>query len=397
MRGKKNPLSHVIVSQGHPRIFGKYKLQPWVENVNRILRDEGYKVCVFTCGENRRSFAKNRVEVMISKRLRVLKDPFSLDIPAKILLTKKPSIAVIHGLQHLLTLFSLITYSIRNVPVIIIVHGLYLLNSRLLSFRDRALKFLLRVCRKSYLLIALTNYDKQLLLKEWGIPKDKIRVTKVPLYINQEELQLIGQIKKKNYEHIIDTSDKIRFLYIGRLDYQKRVDHIVKIFSCFLKKLKSKHPGVELVIVGRGPLEESLVKMVRKLGIQEYVKIVGAVSEEKWLYYLTSTALVLASVSEGLPRVIFEAFAAGKIVIAPNICGINEIIQNRINGFLFDNDEEFLKILNLVVADSQSILAMQNTNHRLIIEKFNLEANKEEICSLIRDIQTKHKKNKDFQ
>jgi len=387
------PMSHVIVSQGYQEFIGEYRMQAWVENVNMILKDEGYKVRVFMSGENRRSFAKNGVEVMISKRLGVLRDPFSLDIPAKILLTKKPSIVIIHGLQHLLTLFSLIIYFLRGVPVIIIVHGLYLLNSRLSSFRDRVLKFILHVFRNSYLLIALTDYDRQLLLKEWGIPEDKIRLTKVPLYINQEELQLIEQIKKKNYEYIVDASDKIRFLYIGRLDYyQKRVDRIIKIFYRFLKMSKSKHPNVELIIVGRGPFEELLVKMVKKLGIQDYVKIVGAVSqEEKWLHYLTSTVLVLASKFEGVPRVIFEAFATGKIVVAPNICGLTEVIQNGINGFLFDDDEEFLKILNLVVANSQSISAMQNTNRRLIIEKFNLEANKEEICSLLRDVQIKHK------
>ena len=58
MREKRNPLSHVIASQGYPRTFGKYKMQVWVENMNRILRDEGYKVSVFTCGENERRYTR---------------------------------------------------------------------------------------------------------------------------------------------------------------------------------------------------------------------------------------------------------------------------------------------------------------------------------------------------
>jgi len=386
-------MSHVIISQGYQEFIGEYVMQPWVENVNRILKDEGYKVRVFACGWRRKSFIRNGVEVTVSKLLGTLKDPFSFDIPLRILLAEKPSIAVIHGLQHLLTLFSLIIYFLRDAPVIIIVHGLYPSNSRLVSFRDWVLKFILQVFRSSYMLIALTSYDEQILLKKWGIPKNRVRVTKVPLYITQEELQLIEQIKEKNYNYIIDSSNKIRFLYIGRLDYYKRVDRIINIFYHFLKMSKNKHPDVELTIVGRGTLEKILVEMVKKLGIQDYVKIVGAVShQEIWLYYLTSTVLVLASMFEGVPRVIFEAFAAGKIVVAPNICGLTEVIQNGVNGFLFDNDEDFLNTLAFVAASSKSISAMQNANRKLVIEKFNLEANKEEICSLLRDMQIRNKK-----
>lgn len=387
MKEKKDPVSHVIVSQGYPGAFGEHRMQAWVENVNRLLRDEGHKVTLFTCGKNRESFTKNGVEVIVSKRLKVLNDPFSLDIPIRVLLSKKPSITIIHGLQHLLTLFSLIICFLRKVPVIVIVHGLYLSNSKLLSLRDRLLKLLLHVFKDSYMTIALTSYDRQLLLKKWGIPPDRIRVTKVFLYLSQEELQKIEQIMKRNYECIMNASGKVRFLYIGRLDHhQKRVDHLIKLFYHFLKMREKKYPNVELIIVGRGPLKGLLVEMVRKLGIQDYVKIMGAVSEEeKWLRYLTSTVLVLTSRFEGVPRVIFEAFAAGKAVVVPNICGLNEVIQNRINGFLFNNDEEFLKILNSVVTDNRHILAMQKANRALAIEKFNLEANKEEMCSIIRD------------
>jgi glycosyltransferase involved in cell wall biosynthesis len=387
MKEKRNPTSHVIVSQGYPEFIGKYRMHAWVENVNRLLRDDGYEVCVFTCGEKRRSFVKNGVEVIVSKRLGVLKDPFSLDIPTKILLTKRPSIAVIHGLQHLLTLFSLIIYFLRNIPVIIIVHGLYLSNSRFLSFRDRVLKFILHVFRNSYLLIALTSYDKQLLLEKWRIPEDKIRISRVPLYLNREELQLIEQVKKKNHEYITDALNKVRFLYIGRLDREKRVDHIIKMFYRFLKMSKEKCLAVELIIFGEGPLKELIMKMVKNFGIQGYVKILGAVAgEKKWLHYLTSTALVLASESEGLPRVIFEAFATGKVVIVPNICGLNEVVHNGVNGFLFKDDKEFLEILGLVVKDRQSILAMGDNNYRLVIEKFTLDEKKEDTCSPLKEI-----------
>jgi glycosyltransferase involved in cell wall biosynthesis len=339
------PISHVIVSQGYLEFIGEY---PWVKNVNTILKDKGYKVHVFACGENRRSFAKNDVEVIISKRLGVLRDPFSLDILAKILLTKKPSIAVIHGLQHLLTLSSVIIYFLRNVPMIIIVHGLYLANSRLLSFRDRVLKFILHLFRNSYLLIALTCYDRLLLLKDWGIPENKIRVTKVPLYINGEELQLIKHTKR-DYENITDALSKDRnftMLYVGRLSKEKRIDMLIRS----VKQIVATGRLIHLIIVGYGFEKKRLYRLVKKLDLTRYIKFVGSVKHnEIWKYFLSCDVLVLPSKHEGFPRVILEAFACGKPVIASNVCGIPEIVRNNFNGLLFNNEKELTeKILEFL-------------------------------------------------
>ena len=152
---------------------------------------------------------------------------------------------------------------------------------------------------------------------------------------------------------------------------------------------KSKHHPAELIIVGKGPIEKFLVELVKKLGIQDHVKICGGVTqEEKWLHYLTSTAVVLASKFEGMPRVIFEAFAAGKIVIVPNICGLAEVVQDGTNGFLFNSDEEFLSILRFVNSNVQQISEMQKTSAESTLEKFNLNANKGELYSLFREVQT---------
>lgn len=334
---------HVIVSQGYPEFIGKYRMQAWVENVNTILRDEGYEVRVFTCGENRRSFVKNGVEVMISKRLRVLKDPFSPDIPAKILLTEKPSIVVIHGLQHLLTLFSLIACLLRNIPVIIIVHGVYLLNSRLSSFRDQWLKFILRVFRNSYFAVASTRYDRHLLMKEWGIPKDRITVTMVPLYLSPGELQLIKHFKE-DYKGI---TDKIfTMLYVGRLSKEKRIDMLIRS----VKQIVTRGQLVHLVIVGDGSEKRMLYRLVKKLDLTRYIEFAGSVKHnEIWKYFIFSDVLVLPSKHEGFPRVILEAFACGKPVIASNVCGIPEIVRSNINGILFNDEEELTeKILELL-------------------------------------------------
>ncbi|MEM4522676.1 MAG: glycosyltransferase family 4 protein [Nitrososphaeria archaeon] len=376
---------HVILSQGYQTFFGKYKMQPWVENINKILEERGFNIYVFTAGEVSQTYIKDGVKVSISKRLSMLSDPFSLDLTLRLFLVRKPSFAIIHGLQHILTLFSLIVYSIRNVPVVILVHGLYVHSkiTKLLCLRDLIIRNILLTTRTPYILIALTNYDKSLLLNEWKIPKDKVKISKVPLYLTKEELKLIEQIKKRYFEYIMAESTKVRFLYIGRIVYeQKRIDRLIKIFYQFLKKGGA---NAELIIAGEGPLKQPLLGLIKKLRINEFVKIKGAISEkEKWLLYLTSTALVLTSDFEGLPRTIFEAFSSGKIVIVPNICGLNEIVHNGINGFIFNNDEHLLMLLNLVAANKQLMLRMGYNNYELANKQFILETNKEDILSCLR-------------
>jgi len=228
---------HVIASQGYPNSFGKFRMQAWVENVNTLIRDEHTKIVLFSCGEKRLSYCKNGDEMIISKRLGMLRDPFSFDTIVRVLLSKKPSIAIVHGLQHLLTLSSLMIYSLRKIPVIIIVHGLYLPDSKLSISRDRLLKLIISRFRGPYTAIALSRHDRLMLLRDWDIPNDRIKTMKTFLYLSPEEQKKIDQVREQNQALISHTPDKVAFLYIGRLDqHQKRVDYLVKTFDELLKR-----------------------------------------------------------------------------------------------------------------------------------------------------------------
>jgi glycosyltransferase involved in cell wall biosynthesis len=245
---------------------------------------------------------------------------------------------------------------------------------------------------RGYLVIALTDYDRQVVLSKWKLHPEIVKVAKAFLYLNSDELSEINKVTKRDSEYITHALEKTRFLYVGRLVHdQKRVDHLVKVFYRFLHKTRDKYPSVELVLLGSGPLRETLENMVRNLAMQDHVRIVGAVSdEEKWLYYLSSTAVVSMSEFEGLPRVIFEAFASGKIVIAPDICGLKEVIHQGVNGFLFKNDEEFINILESLAANRHKLFIMQKAIREANVVKFEADANKEEMCAIIRKCAERH-------
>lgn len=357
-------------------------MQPWVENLNDFLQDEGREIHVFACGDRNMSFIKGNTTFNISKRLIGFSDQFSPVALVQALIDRRPSIAVIHGFQHLLTLFSMIVYFVRRVPVVVIVHGLYASESRLLLVRDLFLKLLLYVFKSSYLMIALTRYDRELLLMKWCARPERVKIAKGFLYVSKAELERMREVDDRQHDLIVEMRKKPVFLYIGRLDHdQKRVDQIVRTFHEFLNL---KAPDAELVIAGTGPLKGVLSRIIASLRIQRSVKLVGSVTEdEKWLYLLGSRALLLMSRFEGMPRVIFEAFAAGRIVIVPDTCGIGEVVRPGINGFLFERDEEVVELLATAAANGQQTLAMQEKTRLLTRTAFSPEKGRDELRLII--------------
>jgi glycosyltransferase involved in cell wall biosynthesis len=351
-----NRLSHVIASQGYfEYVGGKYKLQQWVENVNFILLDRGDRVHVFTCGEVRRGFISNCVKVEISKRFPLMVDPFSPDILTKILVSEKPALVIIHGLQHILTLSSAIVYSLRNVPVVIIVHGVYPVNSKLVWFRDCLFKFMLKMLRNSCLLVALTNFDKQILLKDWRVPPNNIRVTQIPLCINPEELQSIRRAETEYLSETSNTNGILTILFIGRLSKQKRVDMLIRSVN----RVNAAGKLIHVVIVGDGPEKKMLQELAGRLHLTSQIEFTGTVKrDEIWKYLVSSDVLALPSKHEGFPRVILEAFACGKPVLASNVCGISEVVSDGINGLLFNNEEELTEKIIMILHDKGKLHEM---------------------------------------
>jgi glycosyltransferase involved in cell wall biosynthesis len=94
-------------------------------------------------------------------------------------------------------------------------------------------------------------------------------------------------------------------------------------------------PDLGLVIVGDGPLRADLVTLAQGLGVDKRVRFVGTVPRAQVAAYLQACdVFVLNSAYEGLPHVVLEAMAAKVPVIATNVGGSGEIIEDGKNGLL---------------------------------------------------------------
>lgn len=156
-------------------------------------------------------------------------------------------------------------------------------------------------------------------------PWSKEKLLTIPNGVDDAFLRTAGK-------HRSAASDSLRIGTVGNLIPLKGT-HLV------VQALADMDPcgSSELVIIGEGPERHRLELMARELGLEQRVHLRGKIPPElipRELEHLDT--LVLASTSEGRPNVVLEAMAAGVAVVASDIAGVKELIDDGKTGLLFE-------------------------------------------------------------
>ncbi len=209
-------------------------------------------------------------------------------------------------------------------------HGLHYLSEAYegrKSFRiaDRlALPFTTRV-------ICVCKSDLQKAMAA-GIATEKKGVV---IYNGIEVETFSHQTKRKELRQTLGVQEnEIVVGTVGRLHRQKAQDILLQAF----KKVLDQHPNVRLWIVGEGELRSGLERLAHDLGIGERVNWLGGRTDIPELLSAMDV-FVLSSLWEGQPIVLLEAMASGKPVVATNVDGIPEIVENGKSGLLVEAGE----------------------------------------------------------
>ena len=172
--------------------------------------------------------------------------------------------------------------------------------------------------------------SQRIALEKLGADRKKIFVS------NEYPGYVYGEIPNKKVNLHLSNNKKI-ILYIGRFVEVKGLEYLVEAFSFLEREDKS----VVLLIVGYGPLEDKIKKLVSELKIKS-IKFLGKISDIKKKAYLfrKSNLVVVPSITtdvmaEGGPLVVLEALSAGTPVVGTNALGSSSnFIYNGINGFV---------------------------------------------------------------
>lgn len=155
-------------------------------------------------------------------------------------------------------------------------------------------------------------------------------------------------IEKGSYEVPVSQADAVRARYgaehmpmlltVSRMAQEKNVSFLLKGLAR-VKELYGK--PFRMLMVGDGPDREALQDYSAELGLRETIVFTGAVpNEEIAPYYRAADAFLFASRTETQGIVVLEAFAGATPVIAVRASGVEDLVDDGVNGFLTGEDAE---------------------------------------------------------
>jgi glycosyltransferase involved in cell wall biosynthesis len=147
-------------------------------------------------------------------------------------------------------------------------------------------------------------------------------------------------------------------VYIGRLDLAKGLRELISAVAT----LRARRPRLHCYIVGNGPVRQQLVEMIGSNGAGQQITLVPSCPTDGVAAWMAAADLVtLPSYREGCPNVVIEALASGRPVVATDVGGIPELMDETSGHMVPARDAEALAAaLDSVLAqpwDPQAIAA----------------------------------------
>jgi glycosyltransferase involved in cell wall biosynthesis len=337
---------------------------PWVEGIRNTvgelsehLLDRGHDVHFLTKGYNYHTETE-RVGRITYHRI-ITKESqgyfkgfqhFLLKLPKRILeIAKEYQMQVIHGhssypafgtwmgLSSLLTISRKI-FTLYSCEALVPPFEYSVILKYMLSFA-KSRRWLQFNCLDDVVVISRRAFSN---LIQTGFQKNKLNY--IPTCVDKDRFNSNLDGEKIRGELKIPTEEKI-ILFAGDLTPYKGIETL--LFS--LKILTKGHPNLTCLVLTKGLYESvqhrrKLVKdLVCKLGLKEVIKFLGVRDDIEHVY--TASDLVVLPFSRGYalmdtPRALLEAMACGKPVIATNVGGISEIIEDGVNGLIVKPSDE---------------------------------------------------------
>jgi len=172
---------------------------------------------------------------------------------------------------------------------------------------------------------------------------------------------------------------------VGALAPNKRPDFLVSAFGSLLTQTTRRF---HLCLVGAGPMEPALRRLVDQLGIAGAVSLTGYVDDVLPYYQHVFDINVLASAEEGLGISVIEGSACGLPAVVTNCTGLPETIIDGETGFLFElNDSKGLQGHLLRLGENPPLRASMGSAGRTLAEmRFSSIAYDESFMTVVNDL-----------
>ena len=144
---------------------------------------------------------------------------------------------------------------------------------------------------------------------------------------------------------------------------------LVRIFS----QLLPSYPGAKLLLIGEGKLKAQIQTLVQELALDKAILFLGK-RDDVLSIMPCCDALLLPSITEGLPGVILESFASRLLVIANNTGGIKEVVIPKQTGWLININDEKGFVDAIQEALSSDHTSIKNTAFELVNNEYDINS-----------------------
>jgi colanic acid/amylovoran biosynthesis glycosyltransferase len=169
-------------------------------------------------------------------------------------------------------------------------------------------------------------------------------------------------------------ADKPLLLSVGRLHPVK--NHLFLVQACYV--LREWGMDLRCVIAGEGPERPKIEFLINELRLRGIVTLAGQLSRRDVAeLYEEADLVVLTSRSEGIPLVLMEAMAREKIVLAPAITGIPELVTDGRTGFLYrpESLEQFVWRVDQICRSLNELDSIRRAARKHVIDHFDQKKN----------------------
>lgn len=225
-------------------------------------------------------------------------------------------------------------------------------------------------------LLVVSNAVKHDVIESYGINPEKVRVVyngvDADCFSPEASAPRPGQIAKLEGKKII--------LFVGHFGLRKGIFYLIRA----MKHVRSEVPDAHLVCVGGTPawlgrtnLEQMLRGEMRQNGVEGCVTLLDAVKNTELTgFYQNSEVFVLPTYYEAFPKVVIEAMACGKPVVATKTGGIPELVSDGETGMLvpFGSPEAISEKLISLLEDGELRAAMGRRGRERVERMFTWHA-----------------------
>ena len=144
------------------------------------------------------------------------------------------------------------------------------------------------------------------------------------------------------------------------------------LFVRMAAELARRRNDVHFLMVGDGPLRESVQEQLAREGLTDRCSVLKNVGDARPLFSLMDVS-VLCSRNEGCPNAVMESMAAGTPVVASEVGGIPELIENGRTGYLVDSRDpfEFANAVTSLLEDEENRASMGEAAQERCAERFS--------------------------